>query len=239
MTLILGVICNDGIVVASDSQSTEGPLGSMLRSVRFPTKKIWPLGDSIIWGGSGDGGLTQRVKVCLDDLPQSELSKPINNLRDILRTSVVETIRNLLQSGIFPQGSAQPYENVFLFCGHTSGESWILEVIWNGQDTLYSDRGFHAIGSGGFHAQMAHAMVAHYAMTDRAIAEGQFIVYRVIDAAISTAAAGLDYPVQMSLIQGGTKELATEELYGVRDFVGIWKELETETLQGLLGTPSS
>ena len=87
---------------------------------------------------------------------------------------------------------------------------------------------------------MAHAMVSHYEMKNRSIAEGQFIVYRVIDAAISTAAAGLDYPVQMSFVQGGnTKELATDELAGVRDFVGVWKELETETLQGLLAPTSS
>jgi proteasome beta subunit len=48
VTVVLAVRCSDGLVIASDSQITEGD-----RDVSYPAQKLHPLGDHAAWGGSG------------------------------------------------------------------------------------------------------------------------------------------------------------------------------------------
>lgn len=59
MTLIVVILSKDGVVVASDRQSTENVTGQPIRAI---CEKIYPLGRGTLWGASGDGGAIQEVK---------------------------------------------------------------------------------------------------------------------------------------------------------------------------------
>ena len=48
MTVVLAVRCQDGVVVASDSQITDSD-----RGMSYPAQKLHELGSHGAWGGSG------------------------------------------------------------------------------------------------------------------------------------------------------------------------------------------
>jgi len=150
----------------------------------------------------------------------------------------VETIKELIQISILPQNQPNPFESEYLFCGQCNNDAWILEVLWNGKDTEYQERGFHAIGSGKIFAQVVFSMLLHHKVRNCELGQAKVLAYRVVDSAIEVAAAGIGGPVQMWLIQQGrTLCLDGSELAQIRDTVGLWKQTEVETLQGLFGMP--
>jgi 20S proteasome alpha/beta subunit len=58
MTLIVGILCSNGVVVGADSAATMGSLGN--RTVIQPTKKLEIISDRVVLGVSGPVGLGQR-----------------------------------------------------------------------------------------------------------------------------------------------------------------------------------
>jgi 20S proteasome alpha/beta subunit len=66
MTLIIGILCQDGVVVGSDGMATFGSLGQ--RTIQQPVKKLSQIGDCIAIGTSGPVGLGQRFAAALQDL---------------------------------------------------------------------------------------------------------------------------------------------------------------------------
>jgi hypothetical protein len=57
MTLIVAIGCSDGVVLASDSCSTD-----LDNRTKQPVDKIKRIpGQAILWGGSGSGGLIDRI----------------------------------------------------------------------------------------------------------------------------------------------------------------------------------
>lgn len=85
MTLVLALICTDGIIMASDGQSTF-PTGA--GPMRLPSEKIHAVGSRLLWGGSGDVGLLQKIGVVLCDLSEYDLSRAITKLRPAMRGKV-------------------------------------------------------------------------------------------------------------------------------------------------------
>jgi hypothetical protein len=57
MTLIVGILCSDGIVMGADGAATLGSFGN--DTVRQPVKKLTAIGNSLIVGVSGPVGLGQ------------------------------------------------------------------------------------------------------------------------------------------------------------------------------------
>ena len=48
MTVVLSIVCADGLMIASDSQITD-----YSRGMSYPGQKLHALGDQAAWGGSG------------------------------------------------------------------------------------------------------------------------------------------------------------------------------------------
>lgn len=67
MTLIVAQLFNSGVVMGADSLGAESVIGHPLLDFGVTVEKVSTLGTNIVWGGSGGGGLTQRVKAELDD----------------------------------------------------------------------------------------------------------------------------------------------------------------------------
>lgn len=66
MTLIIGLKCQEGVVVGSDGAATLGGLGN--KTITQPTKKLAILQNKIIIGVSGPVGLGQRITGEIDNL---------------------------------------------------------------------------------------------------------------------------------------------------------------------------
>jgi 20S proteasome alpha/beta subunit len=70
MTLLVGIFCNQGAVLAADKQASHGAFGHL--TVGQPTTKIKALGDSILFASSGPIGLGQQL--ChIVDVDQKEI----------------------------------------------------------------------------------------------------------------------------------------------------------------------
>ncbi len=143
MTLILAAKCEDGPLMAADSQGTESAGGGI--AMKTPTVKIHKLTDQIIWGGSGSIGVIQDADVALGRMVASQdaytlNSQPYDTIKWTLRNAVAVPMNNAYQSYI--QVPGMPYNpplTTFLFCGVTGSpaEPWILEVSVNGTAERY------------------------------------------------------------------------------------------------------
>ena len=83
MTLILALVCKDGMVFASDGQSATASIAhGMHLGVRQGISKINRLGDDTLWSFSGSEGIGQLVKNQLDKLKETNegiIKKPLSD----------------------------------------------------------------------------------------------------------------------------------------------------------------
>ena len=71
MTIIIALMCQDGIVLASDSQGTDLEAQTKMEVV----SKIFPLGTHIAWGASGPIGLQQVTNESLQPVVRPNWSE--------------------------------------------------------------------------------------------------------------------------------------------------------------------
>lgn len=95
MTLIVGIACADGVVMAADSAATYGVLGQ--QTVRQPTRKLEILSESLIVGVSGPVGMGQRYVGELARLWEQKHFKGsdlAHQAMDKLRAAILPTIKD-------------------------------------------------------------------------------------------------------------------------------------------------
>ena len=242
MTLILGLECADGLLLASDGQATIGTTGQPLKG---PIEKLFCAWNNVAWGGSGHVGIIQRVEQALcakfpspDDLDNKE----IHVVRELLASAVAEVVRPLLTSRYIQGPESNPFTS-YLFVGHVPQGSFILEI---GPDLLDEDhmaRGYSAIGSGDIFPYFALTGLRHFNVREHNLAGAKLIAYRVVDDAIRAAAMYLGPPIQMVEIRKATEpgglaaahKLDKAELRILEDKVAEWRLLEAETLEKFVG----
>lgn len=87
MTVLVGILCQDGVVLGSDSSATFGP-HPMLKTIEQTVKKTAVVGKVFLHAGTGQVGLGQRFHAVLEkflagnditkiDIPQVELGKAL------------------------------------------------------------------------------------------------------------------------------------------------------------------
>jgi len=229
MTLILSLACADGLVVASDSQATFHTAG---QPVKTTETKLFRMRDAaIVWGASGDVGVQQKVASALEAMDPQMLQQSIKRLRPRLVEAVVK-VQKQAATNYIQIDPAMPSPAVdVLISGQTAGEAWILEVSRNGSDQQHEARGFCAVGSGDILAYHACESLRHHDIRQQTVFYGQVLAYRVLEAAIRTAALWLGLPIQMWVIGPGSAESLTEERRReLEDTVALWKQIEVEML---------
>lgn len=232
--------CADGVLMASDSQGTEG-YGSPFTQVSLEVQKIFPLTSRAVWGAAGQG------QVMRDLQKESSVSSDVLESSPDIRESMLSIVRPIFKRHYDaylqpPPGIASnPPASTVLSCGlHEDGSPWILEIEYNCQCSFYEELGFHAIGSGAPFAQLANGLLSHFEVRDRPLEHGKVVAYRVMDIAINTSAYGIGPPIKMWTVdKEGVHELSDDELAAVRTGVGLWQSLEVETLDQVFSpTPS-
>lgn len=77
MTLLIGVLCQDGVVIGADSAGTMTAGTSGICTVQVPCEKVVVLDDVLI-AGAGDGGMHQRFVHIAKDHPPGERASSID-----------------------------------------------------------------------------------------------------------------------------------------------------------------
>lgn len=229
MTVILALSCADGVVLAADSQATESDM------TRFEVDKIFELTERIIWAGSGSSAIISELN--------AEFIKNKSHFESAVKFGVplAKYARPVLDKHYsswiaVPGKNNIPPSTSLIACGvRSDGTPWIMELSDNCQVTDYSDRGFHAIGSGSTMAQVAAALSSHYDLPGKPIPFGQLVAYRSLNAVIETSAYGVGHPIKIWTVTAeGIAQVSADEIRALSDRVGGWQQMEVETLEQLM-----
>jgi hypothetical protein len=119
-----------------------------------------------------------------------------------------------------------------------------MEVGVDLVDTDHTPTGYCAIGSGDIFPYFAMAGLAHFGVRGRHLSEAKLIACRVMGDAISVAAHGLGYPIQMVEVTKATssakahvRRLTADDVRILQDKVGEWKALEADILSEFANPP--
>lgn len=157
MTLVIGLPVSDGVVVASDSQVTTG-------TVRHQADKIYPLGEDVLWAGSGELSLIQRVK---EKLSSADPSISLRGSGDQIALAIRAAVEYLLtldfRTSFFkdnPDALLGLHPGDFFFAERAKGTTHLLHVMTHGATEWIENRPF-AIGVG---RDFAYALTAKISM---------------------------------------------------------------------------
>ena len=252
MTVAIGMVCSDGVLVASDSQATSGQIAS-------PGKKVKIVdGASAVWTAAGSVYVIEEVEIALSEKVETQLNNKGANkwkrgfldpdesvVREHTGKVIMDTIRgcygSIMPGMVPPELYPHPFYTSFLLLGvGEDGDSFFLEFSGDGQVNSHTQRGFYALGSGGEFASVAMALMSHY-ITGPAVSldVGQKLAYRTIETTCEISAGLVSGPVQMAIADNSGVRIADDtELRCIGDSVRAWKELEKNTLHGS-GEPRS
>lgn len=63
MTVLVGVLCQDGVVIGADSSMTHTLATGQTGTIEQPTDKIYRVGPDVLIAGTGVVGLVQRFRM--------------------------------------------------------------------------------------------------------------------------------------------------------------------------------
>ena len=254
MTVVIGIICSDGVIIATDSQTTSG-------NVALPAIKARTInGAAAVWSAAGSVYVIEEVQAALAAKVETQLqndgenkwkrmfSDPdVNAIREHFANVVRSAMRSCYEAAMpgyippeFPPGQHM-FGTDFLFSGIGHDEKFLLEIASDGQMNWHTDRGFYAMGSGGEFATVAMELMKPYVQTTPLdLKLGQIVAYRTIETTCDVSAGLVSGPVQMVVADSnGARVLTKEDLYDVQELVERWKLLERNLFLSLLGDPNN
>ena len=229
MTVVLALRCANGIVMASDSQITDPG-----RGLSYPAQKLHSLGDHAAWGGSGSRAVLYDVEQIFNN--EAEAVMDAKNIGHALQARVLPVLQHHYDTfieNVPGQEKAGTPATYVLAAGYTGDDPFIIDLDPNGLIGHHEETGFQAVGSGAPMAQQAHALLAHFGMTERNIDYGVVAALRVLDA-LDASSPSVGGPMDICrLTPEGADHLTPEEVDEARGRVGRWVELEQQALDQL------
>lgn len=231
MTVVLATVCQDGVVLGSDSQITDKG-----RGMTYPAEKLHPLGDAAAWGGSGARSVLFEVERCFNKNSAAILEAP--DIGRALQEQILPILRHHYETFIpdvpGEEGSGTPSAYV-MAAGWRDGEPWIVEITPSGMIGHYGDLGFHAIGSGAAMAQQAGSLLSHFQITKRSLRFGSAAVLRVLEA-LDLTSASVGGPFSLCRIdKDGAHHLSDKDIEQVSKDVRRWEAAEQAAIADIFG----
>jgi proteasome beta subunit len=231
MTVVLAIKCANGIVLASDSQITDPG-----RGLTYPAQKLHPMGKYAAWGGSGSRAVLYDVEQILDS--EADAVVEAKNIGHALQARLLPIYQHHYDTFIEDvpgQEKGGTPATYVLAAGYADDQPFIIDIDPNGLIGHHEETGFQAIGSGAPLAQQAHALLAHFRMTERDIDYGVVAALRVLDA-LDASSPSVGGPMDICrLTTDGAHHLGPDEVEDVRRQVNRWIELEHHALDQLFG----
>jgi 20S proteasome alpha/beta subunit len=241
MTVALGLLCSDGVLVASDSMASNGLVASNAIKVhRFAQQPM-------VWTASGSVFVIEEAAQQLGELEsqlpqnpglQAAFAQPnLPVIRQTMASRLKQTMAQCYGSAL-PFGAGQqvngnhPFITDFLVTGYTQGTPYLLEVANDGQVNWHTAEGFYAIGSGGAFAAVAQGLMKHYLEAGPLpLQYGMQLAYRTIETACDVSSMFVRTPVQLATVdKDGARVLDHGEIEQLKDEVLGWKQLERDAL---------
>ncbi|AQA01240.1 proteasome protein [Mycobacterium sp. MS1601] len=229
MTVVLAIKCANGIALASDSQITDPG-----RGLSYPAQKLHPLGAHAAWGGSGSRAVLYDIEQIFRE--EADAVMEARNIGHALQAKALPVFQHHYDAFIEDvpgQQKAGTPATYLLAAGYVGDQPFIIDLDPNGLLGHHEETGFQAIGSGAPMAQQAHALLAHFRMTERDLDHGVVAALRVLDA-LDASSPSVGGPMDICrLTPDGAHHLSPDEVDAVRSDVARWVELEQGALDRL------
>ena len=237
-TLVLGFICKDGALMASDGQVTTA---SSAGPMRLKAPKIKQINNMpILWGGAtNDLGFIQKIE---EHINTAVSTKKPNSLLE-LRPELVTIIHNLRREALARHRELYGERNIettpqadVLFVEYRMNISRILIISKDGDDVWMDDFGYAAVGIGD---SFAHTLLRGRAIKELTVDTAKILAYRVIEDAIAVSAFGMGEPIHIWVMrctegqknQLEVRELSKTEIDVIQDTCKGWREAELDTFR--------
>jgi hypothetical protein len=238
VTLIVGILCQDGIVVGSDGAATMGVMGQ--QTARQAVKKLTLFTTPIpmVLGVSGPVGLAQRIGHLFskfnfsgsNSLPHKP-AEVMTTIRQQLWTECIQPeVKIAAEAGkLFGNISVSDANCASMVALPVSSSRQLTLISFDQQgspEMASSNLPFVAIGSGQFCADPFLAFIRRIFWPERLprLSEGIFAAYWTLDHAIKTSPGGIAEPKQIAVLENKDtktvcRELTADELNPIREAV--------------------
>ncbi|MEO3756994.1 proteasome protein [Mycobacterium sp. B14F4] len=229
MTVVLAIRCADGLVMASDSQITDP-----VRQLSYPAQKLHPLGDHAAWGGSGSRAVLHDLEQVFGAEADAIVEAPdVGRALQERVLPILEHHYSTFISDVPGGGKGATPSTYVLAAGYAGGQPFIVDIDPHGLIGHHEVTGFQAVGSGAPMAQQAHALLAHFRMSERGVDHGVVAALRVLDA-LDQSSPSVGGPMDICRITpDGAQHLDEEAMSRYRRSVNRWIELEQRALDEL------
>ena len=256
MTIIVGIICNDGLVIACDSQASSMK-GVPVKRTEYTKIYDIPMGGDgcALLSGAGTGAFITRASELLTDKCKNTVCRTPREFADICEDVVTEIFKRYVidkskalgmtkariskemdGSTQWQEGEVEPPGIVIISgiqCGNPKSPDWCLYTIHSNGVAEKSEK-YDAIGSGSAIAEYLLArLCSEESSYEQSIQVAVYIIEEVKK--IDPFCGG---PTQVvSLSKNGVKRLAPREVKGIADLVmeqdenlaSFWRSLILET----------
>jgi Proteasome subunit len=222
MTLIIGILCQDGVVLGADGMATFGALGQ--RTIQQSTKKLTIIGNCIAIGTSGPVGLGQRFTATLEELwSNRKLSgKAPHEATTILQDSFWQYARREFEAAkvtapLLGQSALESAISYTVLAMPLGKKACLIQFNQHCSPELASsDLPFIAIGSGQLLADSFLAFLRRIFWANRLprVSEGVLATVWCLEQAIRTNPGGVGQPIQVITLEKTPTDWAVRELAG-------------------------
>jgi len=242
MTLIIGIRCQDGIVMAADSMVTEGaPIGGAAITKHEGEKLV--IQGSFLWGASGQQGIKQLVEEELEKKAKQIYGehKPPAQLRGEILTTVhpilvrqYKIVQEIVSAAFGQMPPQLTCFTGFLFATYLKSGFHLFNIEADGKGEVVE--AVHcAIGSG---QKTRQALLRRLRNQDWTLRVAEVVAYRTMNDAIHVEPSGIGEPIRLARLYLKDKKPAIEriendELSAIRDAARAWTETEAEVLKDL------
>lgn len=220
MTLVVGIKCTDGIVLAADGAATVGSMGQNI--AQQPTKKLSIIRDRIVMGVSGPVGLGQLLNGKMGTMWDGNIfsSRRPHEAMSLISTGFREYILPELRAaqvagGTIGNAALNSAISTSLVAMPISGELCLFQFDQQGSpEQSTNELPCVSIGSGQPIADPFLALLRRVFWSDHQppMNEGLFAAVWTVDHAIKVSPGGIAEPMQVIKMQLRDREVVIEEL---------------------------
>ena len=228
MTLVVGFVSEGCGVMGADSQATEAD------GTRSQVEKIWE-DSGLLFGYTGTWAVRDLVAAAVHRAidgcdPYADRQQMKHKLCIAVRPVLMSVYANYVPNDV--DEAKRRLGGRLLVMGCDQAGYWLLEVDEHNTGSSYTDRGFHAIGSGSPAAQVAIGLLQNYNPQRLSREQLQMLAYRTIGVSISVLAQHLSGPVRLWSSNDSRQfvQLTDTALDETEKRVEVWLGLERESL---------
>ena len=226
MTIAIGLVCSDGVLVASDSMGSAGKTAqSRVKVYASPTAPT-------VWTYAGSQYMSQQIEACIE----GSGAKDGRHLPDVLVPQVEETLRSAYGRMVLPPGASERdllgHAPDVLILGWHDGVPSFRRIPSELASVSCDAERLVAVGTGREYASVVKAALAHYLDESVSLHLGKVLAFRVVQTVCDVSAYNVAMPVQMAVADTtGARILSSTEVAEVGILAERWVATERGSLE--------